>query len=134
MRLLILVGTAALTGCDYSSGPLPTSAEAQRVDRVLSQVPCIGKVEVWQRQYQYRTTLRFLPASLWRLDRNTIDFHLTKARDRVKAGVRSVPPEPSFDQLADDTPTDLAWDSYNLPSSRLQMDFCGSNVPNRDAR
>jgi len=133
MRLLVLVGAVALAGCDYSSGPIPTNVEAERLDRAISEVPCVGKADLWLRQYQYRTTLRFLPASLWRLDQKTIDFHLTKVSDPADAGVHSEPPQPPFDWLADDTPTDLAWGSYNLASSRLQMDFCGSNVPSREA-
>lgn len=133
MRLLFLIGVVALTGCDYRSGPLPTNDEVARVDRAISTVPCIGKAELWQREYQYRTTLRYVP-SLWWLDRNTIVFHLTKAGDFADAGVRLEPPDPPFDWILDDTPTDLAWGSYSLASGRLQVDFCGSNFPGGDGR
>ncbi|CAA9507221.1 MAG: hypothetical protein AVDCRST_MAG31-748 [uncultured Sphingomonas sp.] len=92
-------------------------------------MPCIGKTDFWQREYQYRTTLRDLPPSLWRLDRNSIDFHLTKAGDFAKAGVRLKPPDPPFRWIIDDTPADLAWGSYHLTSGRVQVDFCGSNFP-----
>jgi hypothetical protein len=129
MRLHFLIGVAAVTGCDYQSGPLPNNADVARVDRALSQVPCIGKPELWQREYQYRTTLRNLPVSLWWLDRNTIDFHLTKAGEFADAGVHPKTPDPPFARIVDDTPTDLAWGSYNLRSGRLQMDFCGPNFP-----
>jgi hypothetical protein len=134
MRWFLLAGIVVLTGCDYGSSPLPSVAEVARVDRAISRVPCIGKAELWYREYQYRTTLRDLPVALWRLDRNTIDFYLTKADFPADAMVFLEPPRPTFKWRFDSTPTDLAQGSYNVATDELQLDFCGPNYPAENGR
>lgn len=129
MKRGILAAALTLASCDYRSGPLPDRSEIVRVEKALSGTTCIGPVGAWERVYRYHLTPNVFAVALSRLDRKVVDFKLLRAGKFARVGQTLLPPYPPLAFELDDTPTDVAWGSFNLRSGKLRMKFCGSNIP-----
>src|SRR5690348_14257666 len=120
MRCLLLLAAFALASCGYCSGPLPDRTEIVRVEQAISKAPCIGEISNWGRTYQYHLRPNSLAVFLSKLDRDVIDFDLS--RGSKPGGFRRRPPYPPIGYILDDL--SMARGSYNLRSGKLEFQFC----------
>jgi hypothetical protein len=122
MRWTLLLGAVALTSCNYRSGPVPDRAEIIRVEHALSTAQCIGKVTDWERIYQYDLEPSRVAPFLSMMDRDVVNFDLSRGTKPGWSTVHLRPPYPPLRYILDDL--SMARGSYNLRTGDLTFQFC----------
>jgi hypothetical protein len=102
--------------------PRPTDKDVHRIEVLLRNVPCIGRLDRWARSYSIKERI---PSQT--LYPDMIDFSLKEAgRFGVNAGVQIT--EPSASVQVDDTPIKMAWGDYEISTGKITFAFCGQNT------
>jgi hypothetical protein len=102
--------------------PLPTEAVIDRLEAELNGKPCIGSLSAWFRKYTNGGDVH-----RGGVDPNMLEFSLHEAgKFEFKPG-RTIVPTSDFPVL-DDRAYKYASGSYDIRSSKLVVETCGSNV------
>lgn len=133
MRVAFAVaGVILLPAC--SEGFLPREPSEQTVDRLerrLVELPCVGKLERWERHYTFDS--KPLAGGLfgWRnrwYDYRKIDIDLREAGfEEFKGGRHLHSRRPEHQSWADDRGYLLAFGKYDIATDRLKLRHCGPN-------
>ena len=116
----------------------PSEIEMERVEAALQKLPCVGRVDDWERHYLYRpkyfgeeVAIALKEGRSPRrsgYDRFTIEIHLREANfEEFGEGRSSHADYPSGLLANDDRKFRIAFGSYDLRSGELQMAACGVN-------
>ncbi|GAA4031165.1 hypothetical protein GCM10022281_08340 [Sphingomonas rosea] len=116
-RLLAILGALASTSCARET---PSRDQVERVERALSQAPCVGDLGRWLRSYRYAAA----PPRNQTVLRNVILFDLIRGPG-VKPG-RQVVAAQSYS--VDGEGWKLSG-SYRLSSSSLRVEGCTYDLP-----
>jgi hypothetical protein len=92
------------------------------IERRLAGAPCIGELSRWARHYRYEKRGE-------EVDKKQVDISLREAGVHGFVAGRFInPPWQRGTFEVDDRPYKLAFATYDVPSRRLEVGFCGSNV------
>lgn len=79
----VLLGTAALAaaGCDWQADDpsIPSDSDIARVEAALARHPCVGDLNLWERNYRFSRKSGLLSAYSLNPDLDVIEFHLRRA-------------------------------------------------------
>ena len=120
MRFVLPLVPMLLASCDYRDGPVPDRRDIIRVEQALSKAPCVEKITDLERTYQYHLDQTVLPRFFSSLDRERIDFDLSKAPSPDGARVRRRAPWPQLTETLNEL--SIGKGSYDLRSGELH--FC----------
>jgi len=113
--LMLLMGCSDPDDAHYA---VPGTLVMDRIERRLSQLPCIGPLERWQRNFSF--AYAFNDPSSSHIDRNAILFEFTEA-SRPPYQPRRVLRGTDLDEVAPRT----AWGEYHVASDSLFLLTCG---------
>ena len=116
----------------------PTEQEMDRVEAALEKLPCIGRIDDWERRYLYHPQYfgeevagamkegrEPRPSGY---DRSQIEIHLHEANfEEFGEGRTSLSNYPSDLLATDDREYRLPYGSFDLITGKLHMAACGAN-------
>ncbi len=133
MRMMLaLVGPLFISACSGSVIPSePSAAVLDRLERQLTQQPCVGNLNQWERNYGFFSAPVlngiFGQGVRWYY-RGKVFVDLRQAGfEEFRAGryVHRVPPHFG---IADDRPYKLVGGEYDVKVDRLRLHWCGANI------
>jgi hypothetical protein len=119
--LLLLL---AACGTDVDDDAVPAPSDIRRLEQRLSQHPCVGALDQWERNYRFsRKTGFFSPYSL-NPDLDVIEFHLRRASTiTIMPGRHVLKPGPGGD-WPDSNPIESVDGRLTLSSGSLRLSGC----------
>ena len=122
-RALALVLLTA-SGCDSGipDTATPPEADIQRVEVKLSQHPCVGNLDLWERNYRFSRKPSLLwPHSLYP-DFDVIEFHFRRAGTiQIQPGLKVMTPAGDW---PDSAPIQALEGRFTLGGGALDMARC----------
>jgi len=101
--------------------PRPGEQMVDRVETLLAQESCIGRLDRWSRTYGFA----MLPERT--IDTGIVKFHLEEAGAHDVVPGRRITEPDSWINL-DDRRIRIAFGDYDLREDRVRIAFCGNNV------
>lgn len=122
--ILALIVATTVISCARTSSPVyPSPATLDRIERQLSNDPCIGDLSRWARYYRFDSKNGEIDMS-----KILFDFNEQKSSGE-KAGRYLRPPRDEKVFELDDRNNIVAFGTYYLPSGKVHIAFCGPNFP-----
>ncbi len=102
--------------------PRPPLRIVDRMEELLQQGPCVGRLDRWSRSFAYNYDI---PRKT--LYPKIVDFHFEEAgKFGVQRGRHIT--EPNSWVNIDDRPIKMVWGDYDVKEDRIRIAFCGNNV------
>jgi hypothetical protein len=102
--------------------PRPSEQVVSRIETLLTQDPCVGPLDRWERIYAYNENIQSKT-----LYPGIIDFHLNEAGGFGVRPGRHIT-EPNSWVNVDDRPIRMVSGDYQVSTGKLSIGFCGNNV------
>jgi len=101
---------------------LPYPAVIRSIEAALADRACVKPLRQWARFYRFATDKDL------KQDKDKVAFHYQEAGyDGFRSGIYRRPSERGF--VIDDNEYRFAQGVYSVSSGKLDLDFCGQNLP-----
>ena len=114
------------TGCsvDVDDSSVPSVGDIERLEAVLSQHPCVGDVNRWERSYRFSRKTGLISDYAFNPDFDVIEFHLRRAGTiLIRPRMNVLTPTPGGD-WPDSSPIRSVDGRFTLGSGKLTVARC----------